>query len=85
MNPMGVIMWALVITAQVPDGENQTAAVFTTREECMQEAKRVIEQGPSAYCVPTNVSTQAQVEEQMRSVFRLMGNMMREMNDVPRY
>jgi hypothetical protein len=31
---------------------DQQVAVFTSQEQCMAEAHSIIQQGPSAYCVP---------------------------------
>jgi hypothetical protein len=49
---MNELLFALVIIAQVPTMSDQQVAVFTSREQCMQEAHSIIQQGPSAYCVP---------------------------------
>lgn len=49
---MNELLFALVITAQVPFMSDQQVAVFTSQEQCMAEAHSIIQQGPSAYCVP---------------------------------
>ena len=51
---MNELLFALVIIAQVPTMSDQQVAVFTSREQCMQEAHSIIQQGPSAYCAPVN-------------------------------
>jgi hypothetical protein len=49
---MNELLFALVIVAQVPTMSDQQVAVFTSRAQCMAEAQSIIQQGPSAYCVP---------------------------------
>ena len=59
---LGNLIYALVIVGS--GGQETLAANFETRELCMAEAQRVIEQGPSAYCFPTNQMTQADIQRQ---------------------
>jgi hypothetical protein len=59
---MNELLFALVIIAQVPTMPDQQMAVFTSREQCMQEAHSIIQQGPSAYCVP--IAQHPSVEQQ---------------------
>ena len=49
---MNELLFALVIMAQVPTMSDQQVAVFTSQEQCLAEAQSIIQQGPSAYCVP---------------------------------
>lgn len=49
---MNELLFALVIIAQVPTMSDQQVAVFTSQEQCVTEAHNIIQQGPSAYCVP---------------------------------
>jgi hypothetical protein len=49
---MNELLFALVIIAHAPTMPDQQVAVFTSREQCMAEAHSIIQQGPSAYCVP---------------------------------
>lgn len=49
---MNELLFALVIIAQVPTMTDQQMAVFISKDQCMQEAYSIIQQGPSAYCVP---------------------------------
>ena len=59
---MNELLFALVIIAHVPTMPDQQVAVFTSREQCMAEAHSIIQQGPSAYCVP--IAQHPSVEEQ---------------------
>jgi hypothetical protein len=49
---MNELLFALVIVAQMPAMPDQEVAVFTSKAQCMAEAQNIIQQGPSAYCVP---------------------------------
>ena len=49
---MNELLFGLVIVAQMPSMPDQPVAVFTSQEQCMAEAYNIIQQGPSAYCVP---------------------------------
>ena len=64
------LIYALVIVGQT--GQDTLIAHFPNREICMAEAQRVIEQGPSAYCFPTNQITQADIQRQFDSMMVLM-------------
>lgn len=64
------IIYALVIVGQ--GGQETVVANFPTRDWCMAEARRVIEQGPSAYCFPTNQATQEDMQRQFDSMLVLM-------------
>ena len=59
---MNELLFALVITAQVPFMSDQQVAVFTSQEQCVAEAYNIIQQGPSAYCVP--IAQHPSVEQQ---------------------
>jgi hypothetical protein len=67
---LGNLIYALVIVGQT--GQDTLVAHFPNREICMAEAQRVIEQGPSAYCFPTNQMTQADIQRQFDSMMVLM-------------
>ena len=77
---MNEILFALMIVAKSPNMPDQQLAVFTSRAQCMQEAKNVIQQGPSAYCVPLN--QQPSPEEAIRKMSAMMKLMMKEMDNV---
>lgn len=62
---MNELLFALIIVAQVPNTSDQEVAVFTSQTQCMLEAQHIIQQGPSAYCVP--VARQTIPEETQRS------------------
>jgi len=64
------IIYALVGVGQ--GGQEAGVANFPTRDWCMAEARRVIEQGPSAYCFPTNQQTQEDIQRQFDSMMVLM-------------
>ena len=64
------LIYALVIVGQT--GQDTLIAHFPNRQICMAEAQRVIEQGPSAYCFPTNQITQADIQRQFDSMMVLM-------------
>ena len=59
---MNELLFALVIVAQMPAMPDQQVAVFTSELQCMQEAQNIIQQGPSAYCVP--IAQQPVLEQQ---------------------
>ena len=67
---LGNLIYALVIVGQT--GQDTLVAHFPNREICMAEAQRVIEQGPSAYCFPTNQMTQADIQHQFDQMMVLM-------------
>jgi hypothetical protein len=77
---MNEILFALMIAAKVPSMPDQQVAVFSSRAQCMQEAQNIIQQGPSAYCVPVN--QQPNPEEAVRRMTKLMQTMMKEMDSV---
>ena len=77
---MNEILFALMMIAKAPNMPDQQVAVFTSREQCMVEAQRVIQQGPSAYCVPLN--QQPSPEEAIRKMSAMMRMMMKEMDNV---
>ncbi len=77
---MNEILFALMIAAKVPNMPDQQVAVFSSRAQCMQEAQNIIQQGPSAYCVPVN--QQPSPEEAIRKMTKLMQTMMKEMESV---
>lgn len=77
---MNEILFALMMIAKAPNMPDQQLAVFTSREQCMAEAKRIIQQGPSAYCVPLN--QQPSPEEAIRKMSAMMRMMMKEMDNV---
>jgi len=64
------IVYALVIVGS--NGDERVYAQFPTRDWCVAEAKRVIEQGPSAYCFPTNQLTQEGIQQQFDHMMVLM-------------
>jgi hypothetical protein len=67
---LGNLIYALVIVGQT--GQDTLVAHFPNREICMAEAQRVIEQGPLAYCFPTNQITQADIQQQFDQMMVLM-------------
>ena len=67
---LGNLIYALVIVGQT--GQDTLVAHFPNRQLCMAEAQRVIEQGPSAYCFPTNQMTQADIQQQFDQMMVLM-------------
>ena len=70
---MNEILFALMIVAKVPAMSDQQVAVFTSRGQCMQEAQSIIQQGPSAYCVPINQQpSPEQVIAKMQGIMRIM-------------
>jgi hypothetical protein len=77
---MNEILFALMIVAKSPNMPDQQLAVFTSRAQCMQEAQSIIQQGPSAYCVPLN--QQPSPEEAIRKMSAMMKMMMKEMDNV---
>ena len=64
------LIYALVIVGQ--NGHETLAAHFPNREICVAEAQRVIDQGPFAYCFPTNQPTQADIQHQFDQMMVLM-------------
>lgn len=64
------LIYALVIVGQ--SGQETIAAHFPNREICIAEAQRVIEQGPSAYCFPTNQATAEDIQRQFDQMMVLM-------------
>lgn len=64
------LIYALVIVGS--GGQETLAAHFPNRELCLAEARKVIEQGPSAYCFPTNRTTQADIQRQFDDMMVLM-------------
>jgi hypothetical protein len=77
---MNEILFALMIASKTPNMPDQQLAVFSSRAQCMQEAQNIIQQGPSAYCVPVN--QQPSPEEAIRKMAKLMQTMMKEMESV---
>jgi len=75
---MNEILFALMIVAKSPNMPDQQVAVFASRSECVKEAQAIIQQGPSAYCVPVN--QQPSPEEAIRKMTAMMKMMMKEMN-----
>ena len=67
---LGNLIYALVIVGQT--GQDTLVAHFPNREICMAEAQRVIEQGPSAYCFPTNQMTQEDIQRQFDQMMVLL-------------
>jgi ubiquinone/menaquinone biosynthesis C-methylase UbiE len=60
----------LVIVGQ--GGDETIAAHFPNREICIAEAQRVIEQGPAAYCFPTNQQTKEDIQKQFDQMMVLL-------------
>jgi hypothetical protein len=77
---MNEILFALMMISKAPNMPDQQLAVFTSRAQCMQEAQSIIQQGPSAYCVPLN--QQPSPEEAIRKMSAMMKMMMKEMDNV---
>ncbi len=77
---MNEILFALMIASKTANMPDQQLAVFSSRARCMQEAQNIIQQGPSAYCVPVN--QQPNPEEAIRKMAKLMQTMMKEMESV---
>ena len=74
---MNELLFALIIVSKAPGVPDQEVAVFNNRTQCMQEARNIIQQGPSAYCVPKqNVN----VEKQMTMMVEMLGKMRRQMD-----
>jgi len=71
------IIYALVIVGQ--GGQETVVANFPTRDWCVAEAKRVIEQGPSAYCFPTNQITHEDIQKQFNNMLILMSQLREKM------
>ena len=64
------LIYALVIVGQ--SGNETIVAHFPNREICLAEAQRVIEQGPTAYCFPSNQLTQEDVQRQFDHMMVLL-------------
>lgn len=64
------LIYALVIVGQ--SGNETIAAHFPNRELCIAEAQRVIEQGPAAYCFPSNQLTQEDIQDQFDQMMVLL-------------
>ena len=64
------LIYALVIVGQ--SGNETIVAHFPNREICLAEAQRVIEQGPAAYCFPSNQLTQEDVQRQFDHMMVLL-------------
>ena len=64
------LIYTLVIVGS--GGQETLAANFPNRQLCMAEAQRVIEQGPSAYCFPTNQQTQADIQRHFDEMMTLL-------------
>ncbi len=77
---MNELLFALMIVAKSPNMPDQQVAVFSSKTQCMQEAQNIIQQGPSAYCVPVN--QQPGPEEDIKRMTALMRTMMKEMESV---
>lgn len=77
---MNEILFALMIVSKVPSMPDQQVAIFDNRTQCMQEAQNIIQQGPSAYCVPVN--QQPDPEQAMRKMTAMMKSMIKELNAV---
>ncbi len=77
---MNELLFALMIVAKSPNMPDQQVAVFSSKRQCMQEAQNIIQQGPSAYCVPVN--QQPSPEEAIKRMTALMRTMMKEMDSV---
>lgn len=70
------IVFALMIAV---NGVTSTTAVFETRDQCLQEARAIIQQGPSAYCVPINQLNIEQTQTQVKKMMDMLNLMMKEM------
>lgn len=77
---MNEILFALMIVSKTPNMPDQQVAIFDNRTQCMQEARNIIQQGPSAYCVPIN--QQPNPEEAIRKMTAMMKSMIKELNAV---
>lgn len=67
---LGHVIYALVIVTN--SGQDRIAAYFPTRDHCLAEAQHVEQQGPTAYCFPTNQMTQADIQDQFDSMMTLL-------------
>lgn len=67
---LGSMIYALVIVGST--GRENIVAHFPNREICYAEAQHVIEQGPLAYCFPTNQLTQADIQQQFNQMMILL-------------
>lgn len=65
------ILWALVITSKI-ETEDQVVGIYRTQEWCKAEAARIIETGPSAYCVPVNQESVVEADKQIKSLIVLL-------------
>lgn len=74
---MNEILFALMMVSKSPNVPDQQLAVFSSRSQCIAEAQNIIQQGPSAYCVPVN--QQPSPEEAIRKMTAMMKTMMKEM------
>ena len=75
---MNELIFALLIVSKVPGVPDQEVAVFNNRSQCMQEARNIIQQGPSAYCVPKQ---NVDIEKQMSVMMQMLGKMKRQMDE----
>jgi len=75
---MNELLFALLIVSKVPGVPDQEVAVFNNRAQCMQEAKNIIQQGPSAYCVPKQ---KVDIDKQMSFMVQMLGKMKRQMDE----
>jgi hypothetical protein len=76
---MTEVLFALMLVSKTPNFPDQQVAVFASRSECVKEAQAIIQQGPSAYCVPVN--QQPSPEEAIKRMTALMKTMMKEMEN----
>lgn len=72
------VVYALIIVGQ--NGMETNVAQFATREQCLSEARLVIEQGPNAYCVPHNQITQADIQQRLNSMMNMMREISKDMD-----
>jgi hypothetical protein len=66
------VIYALVIVSQ--NGTETTAAQFADRNACLTEARKVIEQGPNAYCIPKADFSQEYVNAQLDKMISILNH-----------
>lgn len=49
------MIYLLFIVAMAQGTSNTFISAFASEEQCLREVRRIIQQGSSAYCVPTPI------------------------------
>lgn len=71
------LIYALVIVGQ--NGAETTTAHFSDRRTCLTEAAKVIEQGPTAYCVPHTEMTQEYINSHLDKMISTLNHIRNKM------